>query len=70
MFYTKNTAERKMRKKNIYTYHGIPYGSVQERFVAAQPVQPWEGVLDTRSYLSYNHDLRLLALLKPDYDLN
>lgn len=35
---------------DIYTYHGIPYGSVPERFVAARPVQSWEGVLDTAEY--------------------
>lgn len=35
---------------DIYTYHGIPYGHVPERFVAAQPVEPWVGVLDTAEY--------------------
>lgn len=35
---------------DIYTYHGIPYGSAPERFVAAQPVEHWEGILDAVDY--------------------
>ena len=34
----------------IYTYHGIPYASAPERFVAAQPVQKWDGVRDVAEF--------------------
>lgn len=34
----------------IYTYHGIPYASAPERFVAAQPVQAWDGVKDVTEF--------------------
>lgn len=35
---------------DIYTYHGIPYGSAPERFVAAQSVEHWDGILDAAEY--------------------
>jgi para-nitrobenzyl esterase len=34
----------------IYTYHGIPYAQATERFVPAEDVTPWEGVLDATAY--------------------
>ena len=34
----------------IYTYHGIPYAQAAERFVPAEAVEPWEGILDTTAY--------------------
>ncbi|WP_160723508.1 carboxylesterase/lipase family protein [Bacillus sp. USDA818B3_A] len=34
----------------IYTYHGIPYAEAAERFVPAEKVTPWKGVLDVAKY--------------------
>lgn len=34
----------------IYTYHGIPYAEAAERFVPAEKVTPWEGLLNTAQY--------------------
>ena len=34
----------------IYTYHGIPYAQAEERFVPAEEMEPWEGVLDAAAY--------------------
>ncbi len=34
----------------IYTYHGIPYAEAAERFVPAEKVTSWEGVMDTAQY--------------------
>lgn len=34
----------------IYTYHGIPYATVAERFVPAQAVTPWRGVRQAVDY--------------------
>ena len=34
----------------IYTYLGIPYAAAKERFVRAEPVEPWEGVRACTAY--------------------
>jgi para-nitrobenzyl esterase len=34
----------------IYTYHGISYAQATERFVPAEDVTPWEGILDAAKY--------------------
>lgn len=34
----------------IYTFHGIPYAEVTKRFMPAEDVQPWDGVLFANAY--------------------
>lgn len=45
----------------IYTYHGIPYASVDERFVMPTEVEPWDGVLDVSDYGSISPQGNLLG---------
>lgn len=47
---------------DIFTYHGIPYGTVKERFVAAQPVEPWDGILDAAEYGSISPQGSMLGM--------
>ena len=39
-----------MVNDGIYTYLGIPYAAAKERFVRAEPVEPWEGVRACTAY--------------------
>ncbi len=34
----------------IYTYLGVPYAHAEERFVRAEPVEPWSGVRECTEY--------------------
>ena len=37
-------------RDGIYTFHGIPYAEVTKRFMPAEEVQPWDGVLFANAY--------------------
>lgn len=37
-------------RDGIYTFHGIPYGTVTKRFMPAEDVQPWDGIFLANSY--------------------
>jgi para-nitrobenzyl esterase len=47
---TKDGAVQGNADNGIYTYRGIPYAQAKERFVPAEALVPWDGVLDATAY--------------------
>ncbi len=37
-------------RDGVYTFHGIPYGIVEERFMPAREVEPWDGIFLANAY--------------------
>lgn len=38
------------RENKVISYLGLPYAEARERFVRAQAVEPWDGILEANSY--------------------